>query len=301
MIESESNFQQLREYAIPERVSIEPGRGGMPKISISTDHSTAEIYPHGAQVTGFQKTGDAPLLFLSGSSQFIDGKAIRGGVPIVFPWFGPRPGAPAHGFGRLTSWDLCETGVTSEGGVLLRFELPQSVAKVHGLDARVHYVVTVSDTLTMELIVANASSDALLSFESCLHTYFEVGDIGAVSITGLKGHSYLDHLDAMASKVEAADQIRVSAEVDRTYLEATGPVEIHDASLHRVICIEKSGSRSTVVWNPWLAKSRAMADFGDEEYLRMVCVESGNVADNRVTVEPGNSASLKVVLSSRPE
>jgi D-hexose-6-phosphate mutarotase len=106
-------------------------------------------------------------------------------------------------------------------------------------------------------------------------------------------------MDHSARKVESSDAIRIDTEVDRVYLNTTAAVEIHDAKLRRVIREEKSGSASTVVWNPWIAKSKAMSDFGDDEFKRMVCVESGNVAENQIVLGPGKSAALKVVLSSR--
>jgi D-hexose-6-phosphate mutarotase len=86
--------------------------------------------------------------------------------------------------------------------------------------------------------------------------------------------------------------------VDRLYLNATGTVEILDPRLGRKIRVEKQGSASTVVWNPWIAKSRQMPDFGDEEYERMICVESGNVASNSISLPPGGSSTLTVKLSS---
>jgi D-hexose-6-phosphate mutarotase len=294
-----THLEQLQRHAIPNRISIERGHGGLDKIIVRTDQSTAEVYPHGAHVTGFQKHDEPALLFMSRSSWFEPGRPIRGGVPIVFPWFGPREGAPAHGYARLMRWDLCETTATPEGHVRLRFKLPPSTAKNEGPEAQVHYEVTVGNTLTMELGVANTDASAPLTFESCLHTYFAVGDINTVSIRGLKGVSYLDRLDGSARKVEVSDSIRFNSEVDRTYQDTTGPVEIRDPSLQRIVRVEKSGSHSTVVWNPWVAKSRAMPDFGDEEYQRMVCVESGNVADHHLTLKPGQSTSMKVVLSSR--
>ena len=296
---NDTQAELLRKHEIPGRVAIAVGNGGLPKLHVTTDWSVAEIYPHGAHVTGFQKNGELPLLFLSQSSWFTDGKPIRGGVPIIFPWFGPREGVPAHGFARLASWDLREVVVMPEGGVKLRLDLPETSAKSNGMNARVSYAVTVNDKLTMELIVTNPSSNEVLSFENCLHTYFTVGEIGAVSITGLKGCSYLDRLDHSARKFETADAIRINSEVDRTYLDTTGAVEIHDANFHRKIHVEKNGSTSTVVWNPWIAKSKAMPDFGDEEFKQMVCVESGNVGQNKVTLAPGKSGTLKVMLSSQ--
>ena|SRR2546426_719641 len=138
----------------------------------------------------------------------------------------------------------------------------------------------------------------MFTFENCLHTYFEVSDIGSVSITGLKGMDYLDKVANFARKTETNDAIRVSSEVDRIYMDTPGPVEIHDSRLGRKIRIEKHGSVSTVVWNPWIAKSQQMPDFGNDEYLRMVCVESGNVAANAVKLEPGKSSTLTVKISS---
>jgi len=147
------------------------------------------------------------------------------------------------------------------------------------------------------LIVTNKSAQAF-AFENCLHTYFAIGDIQALSVVGLQGVDYLDALDGHQRKTEPTDAIRFAGEVDRVYVNTPHPVEIRDPTLHRLIRMEKSGSASTVVWNPWIAKAKAMADFGNEEYQRMVCVESGNVAENQITLAPGGIASLQVKLSS---
>src|SRR5207249_3734233 len=135
-------------------------------------------------------------------------------------------------------------------------------------------------------------------FENCLHTYFEIGDINHLSITGLKGASYFDKAANFAQKIETSDAIRFASEVDRIYVNTTGTVEILDPRLGRKIRVEKAGSASTVVWNPWVAKAQQMPDFGSEEYERMVCVESGNVSSNKLTLAPGQSSTLTVKLSS---
>jgi len=218
----------------------------------------------------------------------------------VFPWFGPREGTVLHGFARLTDWELTETRATADGGAMLRFHLPESAASAAGWPpAHVDFIVTVSDKLTMELAVTNPS-DRDFVFENLLHSYFWVGDIGDISITGLKGLYYLDKVENFARKLDAADAVRVTSETDRVYLDADGAVEIHDAGLHRKIRVEKSGSASTVVWNPWVAKSKALPDFGDDEFRQMVCVESGNVAQNKIILAPGRSSTLKIVLSTGP-
>ncbi len=268
-------------------------------LEITTPWSTAEIYLHGAHVTHFQKRGEAPLLFLSQCSRFESGAPIRGGIPVIFPWFGKPADKPGqHGFARNLPWEIAEIVSPADGSVIVRLTLPEgTVAAAYPAHA-VEYVVTVSDTLSVELMVTNKSPREF-RFENCLHTYFTVGDISAVSVAGLQGVDYLDALDGRQRKTEAADAIVFAGEVDRIYVNTPHAVEIRDRALHRVIRVEKEHSRSTVVWNPWVAKAKAMPDYGDDEYQQMVCVESGNVAGDEITLAPDGTAQLKVNLSSQ--
>jgi glucose-6-phosphate 1-epimerase len=291
--------EHLRKHEIPGRVALTRGNGGLTKAVITAQAATAEIYLHGAHLTHFQKSGGPPLLFLSGKSHFAPDKPIRGGVPVCFPWFGGREGLPAHGFARLVEWELIETATLPDGGVKVRFQLPENSGGANAFHGKVEFSVTVNDKLTMELKVTNTSAGQV-SFEECLHTYFNVGDIGDVSVTGLKGTAFLDKVGGLFHKVETDEAIRFQAETDRVYLDTTGAVEIHDTRLRRKIRVKKSGSASTVVWNPWVAKSKAMPDFGDDEFHRMVCVESGNVGQNQITLAPGKTAALRVELDSTP-
>jgi glucose-6-phosphate 1-epimerase len=284
--------------ATPARVTFLDGRGELPMIEITTTWSTAEIYRHGAQVTNFKKHGEPPLLFLSQCSRFEEKQPIRGGIPVIFPWFGPREGLPMHGFARIKPWEIKEVLPAADGTVSVRFCLPDSPEAGAYPPFAAEYVVTVNESLTLELIVTNKSTDAKLEFEECFHTYFAVEDIMQTSIVGLKGISYLDKVANFARKKETEDALRIASEVDRVYLDAPGTVEIRDGRLGRVIRVEKENSASTVVWNPWVARAQQMPDFGNEEYQKMVCVESGNVNANKVVLAPGKSSTLKVKLSS---
>ena len=289
----------LRKYEIPGRVAIASGNGGLPKINVSSGLSTAEIYLHGAHVTGFQKSGGPPLLFLSGKSYFAPDRPIRGGVPICFPWFGNRDGEPSHGFARTTEWELVKTSAAPDGTVTLYFALPEIPGRAAWKYLRTEFVVTVSDTLTMQLIAANDSCDDPLEVENCLHTYFHVGDIGAVSINGLRGAHYLDNAaDGNGElKTQTESPLRIAKETNRLYLDTTNAVEIRDDIFKRTIRVEKFNSHSTVVWNPWTTQ-KLPDDFDPAEHRHMVCVESGNVKQNTITLVPGKTAALKVVLSS---
>jgi D-hexose-6-phosphate mutarotase len=293
-----NQIEALRRFEIPNHVSIIEGNGELPKVEISSEWASAEVYLHGAHVTDFQLHGQPPLLFMSQCSRFARGEPIRGGVPLILPWFGSREGEPAHGFARITNWELHESSALPEGGATLRFSLPETNSGAMWPAFTANYVVTVTDRLTLELIVTNTSRDQQFAFENCLHSYFHVGDINQVSVAGLKGISYLDKVDGHAQKTETSDAIVVSSEVDRVYLDASGPMEIVDRLLGRKIRVEKSGSLSTVLWNPWIAKAARMPDFGDDEYRQMICVESGNVGRNQITLPPGRSSLLRVILSS---
>jgi D-hexose-6-phosphate mutarotase len=286
----------------PNPVAPTTGNGGLPLVKVKTPWSTAEIYLHGAHVAGFQKNGEPPLLFLSAKSVFAPSKAIRGGVPICFPWFGPRTGGPAHGFARFTAWELTDTATAPDGSVTIRLQLPQSALPPEWAGLRAEFSVTVAATLTMELVARNESPDTTLAIENCLHTYFHVGDIAAVTLTGLAGAPFDDFAAGATGerKVQTEAALRIMQETNRVYPAATGTVEIHDAQLRRVIRVEKSNSASTVVWNPWTTQ-KLPDDFDPAEHRRMVCVESGNVKADRLELAPGAVAALRVVLGSRAE
>jgi D-hexose-6-phosphate mutarotase len=295
-----ARLDRWKRFEIPGRIALTEGNGELGKIEVLTRHSTAEIYLHGAHVTGFQKNGEPPLLFTSQFSRFAPNQPIRGGVPIIFPWFGSREGEPAHGFARLADWELIETATLPSGGATLRFSLPDVPEAATWPPFAAYYIVTVTDHLALELVVVNASPDQTFTFENCLHTYCAVGDINSVTVLGLKGASYQDKVEHFTQKTESNDSIRISSEVDRVFLDTESPIEIHDPTLKRIVRIEKSGSQSTVIWNPWVTKSQQIPDFGTDEFRRMLCVETGNVDRNRITLPPGETAVLKTIVSSRP-
>lgn len=284
---------ELRKFEIPGYVTIAEGGGGLPKIVVRSGRSTAEVYLHGAHVSEFQREGEPPLLFMSKANRFQSGSPLRGGMPIIFPWFGNREGFPAHGFARTTVWNLEETLVLVDESVALRFSLPMSDPNF-----QVRYTVTVGRRLECELTVINAG-ESEVEFENCLHTYFNIGSIHTVSVEGLHGLEYLDQLRNNMAKEEST-ALRISEEVDRIYYDSTSMIVIQDPTFSRRVTVEKTGSRSTIVWNPWIDKSKRMPDFGNDEYPGMVCVESGNVGKNKISLPPGQKAMLKVILDSHP-
>jgi D-hexose-6-phosphate mutarotase len=281
-------------------VELVAGKGGLTVAKIKTPWSTAEIYLNGAHVTHFQKNGEPPLIFMSCKSFFAPGKAIRGGVPICFPWFGNRDGEPSHGFARSTEWQLVKSSTAPDGKVTLQFALPQLPAREAWKNLRTEFIVTVGDTLTMELVAANDSCGETLEIENCLHTYFHVGDISAVSVHGLEGAAYLNFAEGDNGVPRPAENfpITINRETNRTYVDTADTVEVRDENLKRTIRVEKFNSQSTVVWNPWTTQ-KLPDDFDPAEHAQMVCVESGNVKHNKIHLAPGKTTALKVVISSQ--
>ncbi len=294
-----ASLENLRWHEIAGRVEIVAGHGGLPLLKVTTPWSTAEIYLHGAHVAAFQKNGEPPLIFMSAKSHFASDKAIRGGVPICFPWFGNREGGPSHGFARITEWEIVKTSAAPSGSVTVTLALSGTTGNSDWNSLRVEFVVTVADTLTMELTTTSEACDSAVEFENCLHTYFHVGDISAVTLTGLEGAPFDDFAFSAGGARRAADAaaIRIVQETNRVYPDNTATVEIHDEKLKRTIRVEKFNSKSTVVWNPWTTQ-KMPEDWGANEHLNMVCVESGNVKQNKISLAPGAETSLKVVLSS---
>lgn len=289
---NQQTMDALKTHEIPGRVTVFSGKGNLPAVRVETEAGEAEVYLHGAHVTGFRKKGEEPLLFMSGSSDFLPDKPIRGGVPVIFPWFGPREGQPGHGTARITDWDLTESLLLPDGAVRLSFHLPCEEA------AGVEFIVTVGSSLVMEFVVTNTGT-ADFTFENCLHTYFQISGIHGIEVAGLKGARCLDSLTG-TERVEEAETIRFTAETDRIYQDTAATAEIRDPGLGRSIFVRKSGSMSTVVWNPWIEKARRMPDFGDDEWPHMVCVESCNVGEHAITLAPGGRSVLRVEIDSAP-
>lgn len=285
-------------FSLPGSAKFEAGEGGLTRIAITAPAAEAHVYLHGAHVTHYQPKGHEPLLFMSGKSHFEDSKPIRGGIPIIFPWFGARAGdaaAPAHGFARTLPWAVRAVTQASDSVVVtLALEPSDATRRWLPQEFELLYKISVGAFLQLVLEVKNRSSSPLL-FEEALHTYFIVGDIRQVSIDGLSGRTYIDKTAALARKVQAGP-IRISSETDRVYLDTRETVTATDPVMHRRIVVAKQGSNTTVIWNPWIDKARAMADFGDDEWPRMLCIETANAADNLVQLQPGQTHRMTASL-----
>lgn len=284
---------------LPDTVRLGTGQGGLPVVHVDGPAGSAEVYLHGATVTRWAPAGGADALWLSGSSQFSAGTPIRGGVPICFPWFGAldgHPEAPAHGFARLTPWQLVGAQSDDEHVTLTLRLTEADVAGGPGAAAWPHrfeavYTVTVGARLSLSLAVTNTDAEPF-TFEEALHTYFSVSDVRTTEVAGLEGHAYLDRLAGPEPVPGEDGPVRFTRETDRIYLGVSSGAAVHDPAAGRSVVIAKHGSDATVVWNPWIEKAAAMVDFGDDEWTGMVCVEVCNVREHAVRLAPGASHTM---------
>lgn len=278
-------------FKLPASVKLVEGRGGLPRFDVSTPLAQAQVYIHGAHVAHFQAEGQAPLLFISRKSYHETGRPIRGGVPIIFPWFGPHPtnpSAPAHGVARTRPWHPVSVEEKPDGTVELVFSLApdEALQQEWGGGWALEYRISIGSRLTLDLLIRNTGS-VPYSCEEALHTYFAVSDIRQVELLGLENTEYLSKIEDLPRKREGNAPIRFTGETDRIYVNTSGPYSIVDSGLRRTIHIEKSGSQSAIVWNPWIEKGKSMVDFDDNEWPDLLCVETGNVSENRLSIPAG--------------
>ena len=287
--------QRLR---IPGTAEVVAGNGGLPKVHISSPVASGDIYLHGAHVTSFRPRGGDEVLFLSSASKWEGGKAIRGGVPISFPWFADKaddPKAPAHGFVRTKSWSL-DSIVHSEDVVTVTMSTlsDESTKRWWPGDFRAIYRASFGAELKLEVEVHNIGSTAM-RFEEALHAYFMVGDVRSARVKGLDAVHYLDKTDHYREKMQQGD-VQIASETDRVYFDTEGPLELSDPVLRRSIRVTKQASHTTVIWNPWSLKATAMSDLGADEWTQMLCIEASNVGSYSVELEPGGIHCMTAII-----
>lgn len=278
------------------RLRFVASAGGMPFIEILNQNACATISLQGAHLLSWQPTGESDVLWLSGTAVFAPGKAIRGGVPVCWPWFGNHATVrdyPAHGFARTANWQVIATNILANGDTVIDLRLDTSllnddVQAMWPTPTVLDYRMTIGKTLSLSLMTCNEADD-VITVTQALHTYFAINDIRQTMVTGLDGLDYLDKTEGFARKTQQG-AVKFAAEVDRVYLQSRDPLIIDDG--RRRIRVDNIGSRTTVVWNPWQKAAERMADMDSNGYRKMVCVESANAADDVVTLDSGECHTL---------
>ena len=303
-MQSISEIDELNaRFGIKGVAEIVAGEGNLPKVRIHTQAADADIYLHGAQVTSWRPAGAEEVIFLSKHSRFEEGKAIRGGIPICFPWFRAKadnPKALAHGFVRTKAWQL-ESIAQEQDAVIVTMSTESDDATRHWWphDFRLVHRISVSAELKLELIATNTGSTAL-RFEEALHTYHGVADAAKIRVVGLEGVTFLDNTDANRESVQQGE-IVMTKPIDNAYLNTENTLELVDPVLHRSVQIAKTNSLTTIVWNPWESGAKALADLGDDEWRQFACVEASNILNHAVPLAPGEKHVMAATIVVNPE
>lgn len=295
-------LQSLNErFAHVPGLAFKGGPGGLTVAEIANRHAQASIALQGGHVLAYQPSGQKPVLWVSRHSQYAAGTPIRGGIPVCWPWFGPHPvdaEKPAHGFARISSWSVLDAVAGDATRLRLGLTDIEATRSLWPHAFQLELTVTVGLHLEVELTIRNPGP-AAFTCTGALHSYFALSDVAKASVDGLHGCVYLDKV-AGYERREQVGPIAVTGETDRIYVDTITDCVIEDASWKRAVRVAKRGSRTTVVWNPWVDRARQLADFGDGEYREMVCVETANAGDDRITVQPLGTHRLAAILSVDP-
>ncbi len=281
-------------------LSFSEGPGGLPVANISSPQGQATIALQGAHLIDYRSRDSHQAMFwLSRRSHFSPGKAIRGGIPICWPWFGAHPQdsrLPAHGLARTALWRVSSSRHLSDDGIEIVFSMPALPPPFP--DLRLQATFRIGRQLDIALETTN-HSDSVYQLSQALHSYFLVSDCEQVGIDGLDGCEYIDKTDNNRHHRQSGAPL-ISGEFDRIYLATDGACRIDDPGLQRSLRISARNSASTVVWNPGAVKAAAMADIGKDGFRHMLCVETANAASDSVTIAAGDSHRLSVRYEVSP-
>jgi glucose-6-phosphate 1-epimerase len=273
---------------------------GLKALRLRASGSEALVFLHGAHLASFRTSEHGELLWMSDQAVYAAGKALRGGVPLCFPWFGAHPTngqLPAHGFARTTAFHF-EGSERRGDNVVAELSLTSSPQTLplfpHAFTARVR--ITVGRELSVAFEVENTGAE-VFDYELALHTYLGVSDVRNVELVGLTGEKYDDKVSGARAIVEGAEPLRFVGETDRVY-DSAERVTVLDPARKRRLLIDKINSGTTVVWNPWVEKARRMSDFTDDAWPQMLCVEAANAGAHRVRLAAEARHTMTTIISA---
>ena len=272
---------------------------GLVKLSAQAKFSKLECYLHGAHVTSFITNNTEELLWLSPAAIFENGKAIRGGIPICWPWFGKHPSnsnLPQHGFARNNSFDVKSTKELENGDVQIVLILRSSAMTmaIWPYHFSLEVWITLGKNLSVELVSQNLGSKVFTITEA-IHSYFNISDISTVTLNGLQGVTFYDQL-TLNERVQTEGSFKFTTETDRIYRTPSNEISLLQTNGPKFKIKQENGN-AIVVWNPWAEKAKSMTDFPDDDYQNMLCLEAANARYSDIELAPGESHSIKQIIS----
>lgn len=294
------DIEELEEkFSIEGELGFAELEGDMVFITVSNKHADADICLYGAHVTSFKPRKTIEIVWMSPNSNFVEGSAIRGGIPICFPWFGPHKSdstKPQHGFGRLMYWNLVETASKKTGETLVRMQLCSSpeTKTYWNHDFCAELSVLVGKTLTATLKVTNTSSE-VFEYSCALHSYFNISSIEEIKIEGLQNTKYHNQLEP-GDFIQEEEILEIHSAETRHYYDTENACVINDAPFSRRIRVDKAGSKVTTVWNPWEEACAKIDDLPDNAFHTFVCIEAVNAFDDVIKLAPGETHETSAII-----
>jgi len=271
-------------------------------IEMENAFGKVKVSALGASVVSYVPVNGCEMIWVSESAIWDGTKPVRGGVPVCWPWFGQsvNEGWPAHGFVRNAVWQIDEIYENSAGEhvLIMSIESDEMTLDTFPYEFLLELKVVLGEKLQISLITTNTGSEAF-EFTEALHTYFAVGNANAIEVSGLEGSTHSDKLTDLPDQFLSAPLV-VYPPMDSVFLNHSGEARIQDAGNHRQIVIEKENSASSIVWNPGFENSQPFVDMKNDAWPNMLCVESGNVLENAVTIQASEQHALTVLLSQQP-
>ena len=271
--------------------------GGRPSLELRGPEGTILVGLLGAHVQSWVVKDEDEQLFMSAEADYSEGVASRGGIPVVFPWFGAHPtrsDLAAHGFARTSDWEVSEVGPGAR--VTLRLTDSDETRAQWPHSFLAEYTVSAEAGLTVALSITN-TGDEPFTFEEALHTYFKVGAAQEATVHGLENVHFTEFAKAPATDSDPAGMICFTAETDRVYQGVPDTIQIRSHARRRLLQLKTAGADSAIVWNPWIEKAAAMSQMGDDEWEEFVCVESANCKGFAVGLQPGQEHTLELALA----
>ncbi|WP_318443897.1 D-hexose-6-phosphate mutarotase [Photobacterium leiognathi] len=268
---------------------------GISIIRVIHPLAEAGISLHGGHLIWFKPAGEKDIIWLSENAEFDTQKAIRGGIPVCWPWFG-KAGTPSHGFARTSQWTLQEHR-ENENGVIVSLQLEDNEETRAIWPHKFNNVLTFEIGTELKVSLTSTNTDSQpWSYGGALHTYFDIADINNIEITGM-GSTYLD--STQQGKVcEGGDVLTFTSETDRVYTQPEATITINDKNNERNILVTNEGHNAAVIWNPWQELSISMGDMADNSFETMVCVES-TIHQPSIELAPGQSHTLATTVVSK--
>ena len=295
-----SHLQLTNIETLSSSCSLNKDHTGYQFLIINHPKVAAAFALHGGHLIHFQIKDKPATIWTSKTAIFNDEKAIRGGVPICWPWFGAADAElgnnlPAHGLARTSNnWSIGDISESDEGvDIKLHLTSSPETKALWPFDFNLTLQATLSSTLSLKLITEN-TGNLPFNYRAALHSYINLSDVTNVQISDLAEHSF----NSLTQKTENKDgNLIINQAIDSIYDKAPQDIQLKDTGFDHTINIHNEGNDSEILWSPWVAGAEAFADMPDDGFKTMFCIESGITKEKGVTVLPNDEHILATQFS----